>query len=228
MRCSLVRHSVCTLLLGMLPMVANGAAVPFGPTPYLETGDTPTDFFSTDCELHLEDFEDGAVDAFLTISPGDPLHPNFVSGSGVPLTDSVDGDDGTVDGSGLDGWSFFTEGEELTIEFASAVTSAGLVFTDGDSRLTDVRLEAFSGTTSLGVIHAGDIADDVYTGTTAEDRFLGFLDVDGITSLHLSINAGSGIEIDHVQWQHCVPEPASLGLATFAVLGLVGLRRRRR
>jgi len=216
----------------MSPVVVNASAMSFGPTPYLEEGETPAGFF--DGPFHLEDFEDGMLDAFLTIFPGNVLQPNSTSGSAIVSTDSVDGDDGKVDGDGTDGHSFFSGSSSMmTITFDSPVKAAGLVFTDGDSRSTNVRLEAFNGTTSLGVIDAGDLADDVFNGTTGyldqedEDNFLGFLDLGGITSLKISINAGTGIEIDNIQWQ-AVPEPASLGSALMGVIGLVALRRRRR
>ena len=113
------------------------------------------------------------------------------------------------------------------------MTSAGLVFTDGDTALSDVSLEAFRGLTSLGLINSGDIADDFRNGTTGfgqqedEDNFLGFKDADGITSLQIGIDVGTGIEIDHIRWQP-VPEPASLSLALMGLIGLASLRRRRR
>ena len=223
--------ATCVLWLCMSPVAVNAAAMPFGPTPYLEFGDTPAGFFAG--PFHLEDFEDNSLDPFLTIVPGDILPPNSTSGSAIVSTDSVDGDDGSVDGDGTDGRSFFAEGSNMiTVTFDSSVISAGLVFTDGDDQSTNVALEAFNGAMSLGVINAGDLADDFYNGTTGfdtqddEDNFLGFRDLNGITSLKISINAGIGIEIDHVHWQ--VPEPASLGTSIIGVLGLVGLRRRRR
>ncbi len=228
--------ATCILWLCMSPVVVNASAMPFGPTPYLQTGDTPTDFFCSLCAdpLHIEDFENGTFDAFLTIFSGGILQPNSTSGSVIVSTDSVDGDDGSVDGDGTGGWSYFSGNTNMmTITFGSSVTSAGLVFTDGDSLSTNVKLEAFNGATSLGVIDAGDLADDFFNGTTGfgsqedEDNFLGFLDLGGITSLKISIDAGSGIEIDHIQWQN-VPEPASLGSAFMGVVGLVGLLRRRR
>ena len=222
------------LLCGILPAAAS-AATAFGPTAYLQAGDTPTDFFSDDCDHYLEDFEDNSIDPFLTIDNGAILPPFAMSGAPSSVTDSVDGDDGTVDGSGNAGYSWFTGAlgavdRSLTITFGSTVTSAGLVFTDGDAASTSITLEAFDmGGNSIGFLDAGDLADDVYTGETAEDRFLGFHDLAGIGSLTLTMNAGSGIEIDHIQWQDCqvVPEPATLGMLSFAVLGCLGLRRRR-
>lgn len=232
MRSLLTRLVLGVLTLGILPIAANAATTHFGPTAYLKTGDTPAGFACPECVLSIEDFEDNSLDPFLTIDHGQILPPNFVSGMG-PSTDSVDGDDGSVDGSGLDGYSYFSGNRrDLTITFDSHVKSAGLVFTDGDSASSNIVLEAFDGNGgSLGVINAGDLADGVFTGQTAEDRFLGFQDMDGsIASIKISMDAGSGIEIDHIHWQDlasCVPEPTSAGLALMAFGGLFGVRRRR-
>lgn len=225
------------LLTGILPIVAQ-AATAFGPTPYLQTGDTPIGFYCPQCSdpLHIETFEDNALDSFLTIDNGDILLPNTFSGLADPVTDSVDGDDGVVDGNGNGGHSWFTgsnasDDNSVTITFGSLVTSAGLVFTDGDSASTNISLEAFDAMgNSIGLINAGDLADGTFTGETAEDTFLGFNDVNGIASITLTMDAGLGIEIDHIQWQDCVdcvPEPASLGMALFGFIGLLSTRRRR-
>lgn len=233
MRSIYSRLIVGILLCGVLPMAAS-AATTFGPSAYLEAGDTPGDFFCDLEDFHLEDFEDNSLDPFLTIDNGEILPPNFFSGLSQPVTDSVDGDDGVVDGDGNGGYSWFTGAEgaidrSLTITFGSTVTSAGLVFTDGDAASSSIVLEAFDiNGVSLGVLDAGDLADNVYTGETGEDRFLGFQYLDGIASITLSMNAGSGIEIDHIQWQNtqCIPEPATLSMLGFAFLGLMGFRRR--
>jgi len=227
----------------MLPVIAQAGTVQFGPTAYLQgspiagSGDTPAGFFDfshPDCVGWIEDFEMGTIDSFLTIDGGPNggiLPPNSFSGLAMSVTDSVDGDDGSVDGNGNGGYSYFAKGvQSVTVSFASAVHSAGLVFTDGDNASSSVKLEAFDPLgNSLGVIDAGDLADDTYTGETAEDRFLGFTDdMTGIGSIMLSINAGDGIEIDHVHWQTaCVPEPNAQLMSIFAMLGLIGVRRRR-
>lgn len=237
MRRFVVRAIACTLLLGMLPVAAQAAATPFGPTPYFKTGDTPAGFHAatTGCVLNLETFEDNALDSFLTIDKGEII---YLFESGAASTDSVDGDDGVVDGEGFQGRSWYAAGQQdIRITFDSAVTSAGLVFTDGAIQSTGISLEAFNGATSLGVINAGDLTDGVYTGTTGfgtanpEDNFLGFLDMDGITSIKIVMAGGAGIEIDHIQWHDatkCVPEPAAFGTALFGLMGLIGFRRRRR
>ena len=219
-------------------VAAHAGTVQFGPTPYLEDnrpaiGDTPVDFFDfshPDCVGWIEDFEMG-IDPFLTFDAGEILGPNSTSGLPDSVTDSVDGDDGVVDGNGNGGHSYYVEGgNSLTITFGDTVRAAGLVFTDGDNQSTNIALEAFDPDgNSLGIINAGDLADLTYTGETAEDRFLGFTDdMIGIGSIMITMEGGQGLEIDHVHWQtECVPEPAAQLMSIFALLGLVGLRRRR-
>jgi hypothetical protein len=233
MRSHFKRLVLGVFLMGISSIAANAATTAFGPSAYLQHGDTPAEFICENCPLHVEDFEDGMLSDFLTIDNGMVFPPNGTTGTNQPSTDSVDGDDGSVDGFGLNAYSWFSGSvQSLTIDFAEGVKSAGLVFTDGDSASTNVMLEAFdmSGT-SLGVINAGDLADDSFYGETAEDRFLGFTNTDGaIYSMTLSIDAGTGIEVDHIQWQshaECVPEPATGILVLFGLLGLSSFRRNR-
>lgn len=202
----------------------------FGPSAYLQTGDTPSGFFCPECVGWIEDFELGTVDPFLTIDNGMILDPNSFSGLMNSVTDSVDGDDGVVDGQGNGGYSYFADSNSISISFARTVKNAGLVFTDGDRVSTNIRLEAFDiGGNLLAAIDGGNLADDTYTGETAEDTFMGFQSSDGdIASITLTMVGGSGVEIDHVHWQEaCVPEPSSSLLLAFAVLGILGVRKRR-
>ena len=186
----------------------------FEPTPYLSVEDTPAAFNpDPDCDscvTGLEDFEDGLLDPGLQIPQGSIIDPDF--GTGVPrLTDSVDGDDGTIDGSGQTddgGYSWFFEDNTIEITLPGLMQSAGVVWTDGATELTDVIFEAFDQDgNSLGTVNAGDIADDSAMGTTAEDRFFGVSFGDGVstgvTRISITNVGGSGIEIDHIQWANC-------------------------
>lgn len=223
------------LVLCVLPLAANAGTLTFGPSAYLQHGDTPAGFCDG-CDIKIEDFEDNLLDPFLTISNGSILPPNSVSGSSTPVTDSVDGDDGSVDGSGIGGYSWYTgignsNDNTLTIDFASNVDCAGLVFTDGDPISSLISLEALDSDGNVMATIAADLADGVFTGETAEDSFLGFSDMDGgIAALRLIMTGGEGIEIDHVHWADCpvVPEPATSGMMVMTLLGLVGWRRRNR
>lgn len=233
MRSLSMRLFAGVLLASVCPFAANAATTTFGPTAYLQHGDTPADFICDDCPLYIEDFEDGMLSDFLSIDNGMIFPPNGTTGTGQPSTDSVDGDDGSVDGFGLEAYSWFS-GDVASIEitFAEAVKSAGLVFTDGDKLSSTVLLEALDMHGNvIETIDAGDLADDSFFGETEEDRFLGFSNAEGvITGLRISIDAGSGIEIDHIQWQshlECIPEPAANVMALFAIMGLYGFRRKR-
>src|SRR5687767_14985597 len=110
--------------------VAAGAHAQYsGPTPYLSAADSP--FAATSFGyFHLEDFEDD------TLTPGLTALNGIRIGAG-PFTDSVDADDGAIDGSGLDGGSYFSNAATSTFEFVfdagvlgALPTHAGLVWTD--------------------------------------------------------------------------------------------------
>ena len=230
MKSALQRILCATLFFGIVP-VAYSATTTFGPSAYLQTGDTPDGFFCAECVGWIEDFELGAVDSFISIDNGTLLGPNTFSGLMNSVTDSVDGDDGNVDGWGNDGSSWFADSSSVTVAFSKNVKNAGLVFTDGDRVSTNIVLEAFDmDGNSLAVINGGDLADDMFTGETAEDRFMGFQDTDArIAKITLSMDTGTGIEIDHIHWQEAcvVPEPNAALIAIAGLLGLIGFRRRR-
>ena len=193
-----------------------------GPSPYLQTSDGPWTSLSFNY-FHLENFEDGLLNVpGVVASTGSPIGPGG-------LTDSVDGDDGAVDGSGTNGHSFFSIGGSAGISFtfsAAALgalpTHAGIVWTDGVGTIT---FEAFDqNNVSLGTT-TGNHADGSVSGTTAEDRFYGWVNSGGISKISIK-NSGGGIEVDHLQYgASAVPEPATMlvGLA-----GLVALARRRK
>jgi hypothetical protein len=144
---------------------------------------------------------------------------------GPSIHDSVDGDDGSIDGSGLDGDSFFSASGVTGIRFTfsaatlgSLPTHAGIVWTDGGGT---IGFEAFGpGGTSLGTL-SGTHADGSVSGTTAEDRFYGWTDAGGISAILIK-NSSGGIEVDHLQYGIqgvAVPVPP----AAWAGIGLLGL-----
>lgn len=189
------------------------AATFVGPVPYLSEADIPAGFYAGGAPTFLENFEDGTLDGGITASAGTPYGP-----SGI--TDSVDGDDGAIDGFGTRGWSFFSGSgaRGITFTFETAVTAAAVVWTDGAGTTS---FEAFDADSlSLGTIGPVAIADGSFSGTTGDDHFF------GVTHL-------GGIEVDHVQYgdafvDGAVPVPASLPLLAGA-LGLgAALRRRQR
>jgi hypothetical protein len=209
-----LRFLTCSLAFAVVA-ISHGQGL--GPTPYLHTTDSPWASFIGTPDFSLEDFEDGLLNVpGVTASGGVVYGPNG-------LTDSVDGDDGLVDGNGTNGRSFFFGGGStgITFTFSSAVLGAlpqraGIVWTDGAGIIT---FEAFDGSgVSLGTL-TGDHADGSFAGTTAEDRFYGWESLGGIGSIKIGNSVG-GIEVDHLQYG-AVPEPgtmAALGLGTLALL----------
>ena len=163
--------------------------------PYLSVQDSP--FLSAD-SFFIEDFEDGTLDLLgVTLSAG--------AAYSAAIVDSVDGDDGEIDGSGSQGTSWFAASgpQGITITFDESIIGefpkqAGVTWTDGAGEIT---FRAFD---SLGNLieevtssNAGDVTS--LAGETDEDTFFGAESRIGISSIFIS-NAVGGIEIDHVQY----------------------------
>jgi len=194
-----------------------------GPTPYLSSVDSP--FIGAT----IEDFEDGLLNiAGVTASGGSAAAPGFGC-----CHDSVDGDDGSIDGSGSLGGTFYSNDEfSVTFTFDATVlgslpTGAGVVWTDvgfGGGYSSPVTFAAFGpGGVFLGSIDAGILGDGGALGGTAEDRFFGVVDPDGISAIRLSTDNGDW-ELDHVQDAY-VPEPTTLALIGLG-FAIIGYRRR--
>ena len=192
MRIALV--SVAFLAVAVVLEAPIGAQTYLGPRPYLSRADSPLLL----TKPTLDDMEDGSLDIL-----GVSADTGSVYGPGA-LCDSVDGDDGVIDGSGQNGHSFFDPSGSVTFRFDDSVigsfpTSAGVVWTDGGSG-TDVYFEAFDAmAASLGTIGPVSIADGSVSGETAEDRFFGIADRQGISAIKIW-NMYGGIEVDHVQY----------------------------
>ena len=248
--------SAMFVALSLAGLPVRGDAALLGPSPYLcfdrtgtsglepgytgscGTSDSP---FAADANagnftyFHLETFEDHLLN-----TPGVSASAGGVTSVvfGPTIHDSVDGDDGTIDGSGLGGDSFFSSNGSagITFSFNAGVlgalpTHVGIVWTDGGGTIS---FEAFDeNLNSLGTLF-GNHADGTFSGTTAEDRFYGAVNAGGISSIFIA-NSGGGIEVDHLQYGligergGSVPEPSTLGLFGVGLLGLgLFLRRGRK
>src|SRR5262245_41740068 len=108
------------------------SSVFFGPSPYLSFADSPFNHTNRFSYFYLEDFEDGQLN-----TPGVTASSGWQVLAQGPLTDSVDGDDGDIDGSGTGGHSFFSNlsSTTLTVTFhpenlgGHLPTHAGIVCT---------------------------------------------------------------------------------------------------
>ncbi len=242
----MLRFSFAALAVVSFCTAESQAAVLLGPTPYLAfdntlpgAGTSISPFSGlTFSYFHNETFEDRLLN-----SPGLSTSPGFggnVTLPGQSIRDSVDADDGQIDGSGSAGYSYFTSqgSRGLSFRFDAGIlgmlpTHAGLVWTDGLFNRV-IEFEAFGANDeSLGVISANGIPDNSITGTTAEDRFFGVIHAGGISRIFIR-NPGGGIEVDHIQYGYmgnqnqAVPEPASLCLWGVAGMLAVCMTRRHR
>ena len=184
--------------------------------------------------FYLEDFEDGLVNTLgVSASSGVVTSPGS--------SDSIDADDGTINGSGLPGRSYFgplggSVGFTFTfdaITLGSLPTHAGIVWTDG-ATFNDVTFEAFDAdNNSLGTIFAPNIGDGDINGGTAEDRFFGVTNTGGISAIRIVSPAalgasGAGIEVDHLQYGLITtPEPSTiLSLLTIGGVALGAYKKK--
>ena len=178
-------------------------------SPYSRAADSPFAQLPF-AYFYLENFEEGALQV-----PGVTLTRGALvvgdRGYPSPWVDSVDGDDGRVDGSGSAGhslWSGNANGSLVFVFDGSVLeglpTHVGLVWTDS---LGPVRfsLTAFDAEGNA-VAKVGPLAlgDRVIDGTTAEDHFLGLHYPGGIARLRCD-NLTVNFEVDHLQYGRLSP-----------------------
>jgi hypothetical protein len=133
------RRVLVSIATASLLASAARAQTYLGPTPYLSRNDSPLIL----AKPTLDDFEDGALNILgVTADNGGVVGPGG-------LIDSVDADDGVIDGSGNNGHSWFYGGGSTGITFSfddsligGFPTSAGVTWTDGGYGC-NVSFEAF-------------------------------------------------------------------------------------
>lgn len=175
-----------------------GGVTFLGPVPYTSRTNSPWLATILTGLTELENFEDGQLsNNGVSASAGAPFSPGSI-------TDSVDADDGNVDGSGTAGHSHFSASGSAGITFTfnagilgALPTQAGVVWTDGGGT---VSFEAFGPTgASLGAIGPFNLPDASFAGLTGEDHFFGVTYTNGISAIKIA-NTSGGIEVDHLQW----------------------------
>lgn len=191
---------------------SRAAADFIGPTPYLSQADSPLAAGIAAGTTTLQDFEHGFTNGIdVTASTG-------IISYGGPYTDSVDADDGLIDGSGLAGHSWYVENGPTGVTFTfdaerlgGLPTHVGIVWADG-RQSAEVTFEAFGlNSNSLGTVVA-TLGDNSIHGTTAEDRFFGVMDPSGISAILIKSvggtpigGTGAGLEVDHLQYGRNLP-----------------------
>lgn len=220
------------LVAALLACVTVGASAQMlvGPLPYLGLSDSP--FNTSHPSFVVETLEDGLFNM-----PGVTVTPSYVILAPGGTTDSVDADDGAVDGSGNSGRNLFVNPGTLGLRFAfnpaiigSLPTYAGVVCTDGNGSTI---FEAFDSAGALiGQIGPVNHFDGSFSGGTAEDRFFGIAAPSGIASIRIRTTGGNGMEVDHVQYSLAPCNVASIQIygagcslqtAVAPTIGSVGL-----
>lgn len=214
---------------------ANAAATFHGPSGYLSLSDSPLDTSGLGSTFFVENFEDGLLN-----TPGVTASTGFALPA-ASFTDSVDGDDGVIDGSGNGGRTWYSNNAYSVTFFFDALVlgslpvEAGIVwtdvgFSDNVNGFGKVVFEAFDSLgVSLGTLGPADLGDGVFNGGTDEDRFFGVSYAGGISKITFSMLDSNDWEMDHVQYGlRPIPEPASMALLGMGALALVARPRRRR
>jgi hypothetical protein len=189
------------------PRAAQAAPQFYGPSPYHSVLDSPFHYIPHSY-FYVEDCEDNAINTpGLTVAGGQIFGPST-------STDSVDGDDGHIDGTCTSGHSYWSAYfiNPITFTFNAATlgnlpTMAGVVWTDvgqvssGTEGYGSVVFEAFDQNgISLGTIGPTPVGDGLLTGECAEDRFFGVENLGGISKIKISMTNSYDYELDHVQY----------------------------
>lgn len=221
----LVRLCSVAVLMASYP-TAHAAVMPsaifWGPTAYLSASDIPAGFYLGGSPTLLDNLEDNSLDSSLSASAGSIIDAS----SWGTLVDSVDADDGVIDGLGNRGHSWFSGDVTFTYVGSGPLPTAfGLVWTDGSGAITFTATDG-SGQ-SLPTQSYFGIPDNTFEGTTVDDRFFGVQFAGGIKSITIRMGGG-GIEVDHIQYGQMVssvPEPSTTLMLGLGLFGIGTLRR---
>jgi hypothetical protein len=219
---------ICIVALAGISLAGNTVHAAFTflePTPYRSAADSPFDMSGLGTTFFLEDFED-----FELNTPGADAY------IGVGNFNSVDGDDGILDGSatGLSGntqvvvETGFSSTAIFAIDFEISElgfypTSIGFVITDQQNvnpsssllvilNALGERIASFD--TSRILSQPNDASDDWFIGVTNPDGIHGFQFERTATTI---VNRSNYISFDHLQYGIVVPEPHGLVVVSLAL-----------
>ena len=225
------------LATGMVSQAEAATATFVTSAPYAQFADSPfASIANGNPNFFLEDFEDGALN-----TPGVSAVSGIAVGPGSSV-DSVDGDDGNLDGNGNAGHSWYSNGAtSLSFSFNAGAlgqlpTHVGIVWTDigfnagGSFGVGSFAVRAFDSLgASLGGVLFDDLGDGSVGGGSAEDRFFGAIFDGGISRITItSLDGSTDWEVDHLQYGVApVPVPGAAWMLAPALAGLLGLRRKR-
>lgn len=226
-------------LVAVAPQRCQAEITFLGPTPYLSKADSPFPVDDSNPNFFLEDFEDGDFNTPGIVLPLDPYAQGAIRSKGQPFANSVDADDGTIDGSGGDGsaWASTiyandlvdppTISSYLSLSFdvnqsGLGPTSFGFVWTFGRSESV-VRIDVYD-------VHANHIGFESFVGIgsgidddTRDDRFFGVKSSDEIGRVLLTssyVGEPWFFEIDHVQIGFQIPEPVTTRMLVIALFAI--------
>lgn len=218
---------IVSVFLALKLYSAQTNTVFYGPSPCLDFNGAKTGVgtnYSPFADMlftyfYLETFESGAL-----VTPGVTNSGGEIQNPGI-YADSVDGDDGTINGSGSAGHSQHVITNNITFTFSKEVlgdwpTHVAIVWTDVGWRATTpyyghIVFEAFGpDTNSLGTIGPVAGGDGLDGGQTAEDRFLGVSDSRGISAISITMPDCTDWELDHLQYGR---EATIIGQATNSI-----------
>lgn len=157
----------------------------------------------------LENFEDGLQNTLgVTRVGGSILLRSDV------FSDSVDGDDGVIDNNGNTGGAttgaLYSFGAfSIQFDFDASLlggrlpTHVGLVVTDALTS-TDMTLSAFRGGQLLGSITGFQVSEREHL--TQQDRFYGFVDLNGIDRIVIAGTTSNDWAMDHLQYGAAVSD----------------------
>jgi hypothetical protein len=160
---------------------------------------SPFEGVAFDDYFYLEDFEDGPL-----ATPGVTSSTLTLSSSaGSNLVDSVDCDDGAIDGACTACDALYGNGTiDMTFDaqvLGDLPTHVGVVWTDGGggANVTITGYDAANGVIYTETVMG--IGDASIYGTVEEDRFFGIVHYAGVHRVVI-VNSTGGVEIDHLQY----------------------------